>query len=53
MSNYIEIQRVRLKVQLKKIVMNIKFPCSLTAQIKHGNYFLIQTQFMIAKNYMN
>lgn len=31
--------RVRLKILIKRITMNIKFPCSLTVQVKSGTIF--------------
>ncbi len=33
-----ESQKVRVKLLIKKIAMNIKFPCSLTVQVKSGNF---------------
>lgn len=45
-----ETHRIKLKVSIKKITMNIKFPCSLTIQIKHGITFNTKILFMIAEN---
>lgn len=39
MNTGLEVRKIHLRVTLKKITMNIKFPCSLTAQIKHGKQF--------------
>ena len=45
-----ETQRIRLKVTIKKVTMNIKFPCSLTLQLKHGITYNTKILFMTAVN---
>lgn len=53
MSSGLETQKVRLKVNIKKITMNIKFPCSLTVQVKHGTYTETKITVLTLRNCMN
>jgi hypothetical protein len=38
-----ESQRIKVKLLIKKITMSIKFPCSLTIQVKSGTSSPIKT----------
>lgn len=50
--SFLDIQKIKVNLAIKKIAMNIKFPCSLTLQIRHGKPFInLDTIIDLKKTY--